>query len=304
MFDEAYILQWEEFMISYENFRLAVLNGSKGMTAQFWIIYINFMRMQSMAHTAIQQNDLEMYIHAWKSFLPFYFILNKTNYARYGSYYVHIMENMDTIYPGLRELIKDEGISVQAQNRHHIRTAIDQRGEQGINRDAKTTGGIKYFAGNSSSVLKWCLNRPNQAENTNALKQLSGLNSSTDSYKPLRPSRILKSEKQVSDVLHVLEEEYLNPFDLEIDQTHLYNLSSGVHVQDEWAKEIVSLKQKGEELCEQFKRERLTTSGKSFNGSTIPKNKIKLIQNTGKVVKINKNNKTKVLEVNRNIIGS
>ena len=77
-----------------------------------------------------------------------------------------------------------------------------------------------------------------------------------------------------------------------------------MHVQDEWAKEIVSLKQKGEELCEQFKRERLTTSEKSFNGSTIPKIKIKLFQNTGKVVEINKNNKTKVLEVNRNIIGS
>ena len=116
---------------------------------------------------------------------------------------------------------------------------------------------IKNFASNSSSVLKWCLNRPSQAENTNALKDLAGLRNKVYNYKPLRPSQILKSEERVSAVVRVLQDEYLNPFDLEVDATHLFNLSSGIHVQDDLAKEIVSIKEKGVKLSEHFKKRKI-----------------------------------------------
>ena len=77
-----------------------------------------------------------------------------------------------------------------------------------------------------------------------------------------------------------------------------------MHVQDDLAKDIVSIKEKGEELSNQCIKERLTTIEKSFNGSTISQNKTKLFKNTGKIVKVDKNNKTRVLEVNRNIMGA
>ena len=60
-------------------------------------------------------------------------------------------------------------MSVQAQESFPVRIAIDQRGEQTTNRDAKTSGGIKSFAADSSAILKWTLNRAEQAENTKAL---------------------------------------------------------------------------------------------------------------------------------------
>ena len=66
----------------YEVFRKEVENGSLGKTAQFWMIYLNLMRMQMLALTSIQENDLDMLICAWKSFLPLYFAMNKVNYAR------------------------------------------------------------------------------------------------------------------------------------------------------------------------------------------------------------------------------
>ena len=59
-------------------------------------------------------------------------------------------------------------MSVQAQDRHVVRTTIDQRGEQTINRDATTSGGIWAFASDNVAVLKWCLNRSEQAYNTKA----------------------------------------------------------------------------------------------------------------------------------------
>jgi len=50
------------------------------------------------------------------------------------------MLNLDSNYPGMRLYIAKGGFSVQAQSSHNVRTATDQRGEQSINRDAKTSG--------------------------------------------------------------------------------------------------------------------------------------------------------------------
>ena len=59
---------------------------------------------------------------------------------RYGSYYVSQMEHLKATMPGeYSELVKN-GLSIQAQNNYPLTTACDQRGEQTINRDAKTAG--------------------------------------------------------------------------------------------------------------------------------------------------------------------
>ena len=105
-------------------------------------------------------------------------------------------------------------MSIQAQDRHPVRTAIDQRGEQTMNQDAKTSGGVKAFATDRTSLLKWCLNRSQQAQNTRALNKVAGFGENTDLYKPLRPSQVIKSDEMVSNVQSELENEYINPFEV------------------------------------------------------------------------------------------
>ena len=48
--------------------------------------------------------------------------------------------NIDSKFPGMKDHLKLGGILVQAQTNHAIRTPTDQRGEQTINKDAKTAG--------------------------------------------------------------------------------------------------------------------------------------------------------------------
>ncbi len=67
-------------------------------------------------------------------------------------------------------------MSVQAQEKLPLRIAIDQRGEQTLNRDAKTTGGIKSFISDSNAILKWTLNRAEQAKCTENLLNLAQIN--------------------------------------------------------------------------------------------------------------------------------
>ena len=76
----------------YEDCRNSVRNGKLGKTATFWLTYLDLVRMQHVIHTSIQENDFEKRVLGWKYFIPFYFALNYFIYARYGSYYVQVLE--------------------------------------------------------------------------------------------------------------------------------------------------------------------------------------------------------------------
>ena len=95
-----------------------------------------------MIHLAVRENNFDLRLAAWKNWLPLHFASNQFTYARYGSYYVEVLANIETPYPGLKQLPQNTGLSVQAQEMYPFRVAIDQRGEQTINRDAKTTGKV------------------------------------------------------------------------------------------------------------------------------------------------------------------
>ena len=80
------------------------------------------------------------------------------NCARYCAYYAEVLLAIDTLYPGLEDILCLKGLSIQAKGRYPYRTTVDHRGKQTINRDGKTSGGVRNVASSSSSVLKWCLN--------------------------------------------------------------------------------------------------------------------------------------------------
>ena len=91
---------------------------------------------------------------------------------------------------------------------------------------------------NEKSVLKWCLNRSEQASNTRALLDLCGAGVFNDQYKPCRHSQIILSENLVGSAMNVLINECLNPFDESVDPNYLFNLSSREPVPNDLATNI------------------------------------------------------------------
>ena len=87
---------------------------------------------------------------------------------------------------GWKRYLKKRDITFRLGSFSH-RTSIDQRGEQTINKNAKTAGGIEKFASDPSGVLKWVLIHPEQARNTEKMIELAGLQSTCE-FKPLRRS--------------------------------------------------------------------------------------------------------------------
>ena len=115
------------FLSDFLNFKQKVRDGNYGKTAHFWLMYLDLYKHQQLAHLAIQGNNFDLRLASWKYLLPFYFSLDKQNYARYGAFYIKVLENIEIHYPGLKDLIKEKGISIQGQEHVKLRTATDQR---------------------------------------------------------------------------------------------------------------------------------------------------------------------------------
>ena len=65
--------EWRAMANKFENYRQEVRQGKKGKAAQFWIMYLDLMRVQHQIHTAIQTNDFDMRLNAWKRNAAFVF---------------------------------------------------------------------------------------------------------------------------------------------------------------------------------------------------------------------------------------
>ena len=59
-------------------------------------------------------------------------------------------------------------------------------------------------------------------------------------YKPMQPSRVLRPEMLVKDVIRTFEEEFINPFNVISGSTKAFVLSSGVPVADDVAISIIT----------------------------------------------------------------
>ncbi|KAG1673323.1 Multidrug resistance-associated protein 4 [Nymphon striatum] len=143
----------------------------------------------------------------------------------------------------------------------------------------------------------------NKQKNTDALLKLADLNLTDNTYKPLRPSQILKSKKLVSSVVRVLKEEYINPFDADLDKDALLNFSSGRPIPDDASSEILRIREIGEEQYDDFVKYRITSKDIGLH-EPISRNKVKLFGNFNRKIVIKKSSKEKSIESNRNILGT
>ena len=85
---------------------------------------------------------------------------------------------------------------MQAQDQYPLRTAFDQRGEQTLNREAKSAGGIGRFGGNIDFKI------------TAELKLFAQVNKSEEMYKTFRPHQIRKSENWTATLSQVISQDF------------------------------------------------------------------------------------------------
>ena len=94
-----------EFHLSFESFKQTIRDGKLVKTSQFWLLYLDKVHNQHIIHLVVQENSFDFRLAAWKNWSPVYFGTNQFNYARYDSYYIKVLANIETLYPGLKQLL-------------------------------------------------------------------------------------------------------------------------------------------------------------------------------------------------------
>ena len=127
----------EEFIAlcnKYNEFFDNALNGKIGKTAQYWTIYIFFInRMYRDLQRCVRTNDVSGYINVLPTVLDLVFALNRPNYARYGTLFLHQLQNAAT---ELTNILNGEAFSIRRTHKSFSRTAEDLSLEQSYNQDA------------------------------------------------------------------------------------------------------------------------------------------------------------------------
>ena len=118
------------FIEKYEEFKAEIRNGNYGKTAKLWVVYdMDVLSNIIQIYHAVKTDDFGLRLDGLKKALSFYFALNKQNFARYGTIYVHSLANIETTHPGCKKLLLNKGLPVQGQSRQKINVENKQSTE-------------------------------------------------------------------------------------------------------------------------------------------------------------------------------
>ena len=112
---------------------------------------------------------------------------------------------------------------------------------------------------NFKTILKSILNRPYQTKFLESLVKMSGSSrTTTNNRKLLCPSEIHKPIIMEENIIKVLENTFLNPFNNELDAGKLYNIVSGQLLHDSMKGSLLSCEKAGKQLMFEYV-ERMST---------------------------------------------
>ena len=61
----------DSFSNHYKSYENNIKNGDLKKIPRFWLMYMDLIKQQHLAHSAVQENNMEMLIHAWQLFVPY-----------------------------------------------------------------------------------------------------------------------------------------------------------------------------------------------------------------------------------------
>ncbi len=78
--------------------------SSVNSTMAFWLHYLEMVQVLLHFIRATRENDWALHLSAVRSMLPWFFVADRVNYARYGTIYWLEMISLETSHPGNTEI--------------------------------------------------------------------------------------------------------------------------------------------------------------------------------------------------------
>jgi hypothetical protein len=185
--NEAFQVWFQKYLA----FRQTVRDGECGMTAQWWMMYIDKAWAINGLYKSVKTNDMKLRLQCLDGMInQLFFSQNHPNYARYVTYHTYQMLNLEFSHPGAMAAIEDMGFSINRSKTSSSRNAVDITIEQTLNKDGKSSGGCVGFTLNAAAVQRWAVTRPVRAEYKAGLYNMVDL---------IKTNRSIHKVRQMSD---------------------------------------------------------------------------------------------------------
>ena len=229
------------------------LNGLLGKSAQYWTIYIFLInRVYRKLQRCVRTNDLRGYKDILPTVLDVFFGLNRPNYARYGTLFLH---QLQTACPELTSILESGAFSIRRTLKNYSRSAVDLSLEQSYNRDAASAvKGIVAFRNSESAVRRWALTRSQTTMAVTELRSICGLEYNENASAQVLDYRIRKDNEHMHQIALAIED-FDNPFACEFEVQPLMNLASGKSALANCSKYLLETLKRGKEARENFVEE-------------------------------------------------
>lgn len=247
------MFQLRDVLEHYDSYTRDTINGHHGCTAKFYLMYIRFMDFYLLFERAIRTCDTELYIYAAYKMCALFFIFNHQNYARWMTKYLDTFTNIEETHPGLLEDLEGGALSIRRTTKNFCRSPIDLTLEQTINANAgnKLTG-ITAFRNSLCAKQKWSETHIARTTiSTHLLESLGLIKTSENSDSEYHSKHFRKKVNQFKEEVC----KNINPFGDDLNQTKLFNISSGRAASKETTEFLLGVEIIGTKLMETFVKE-------------------------------------------------
>ena len=128
------------------------LRHSNGKLSKFWMLYVDMIEVLLGLIRATREGNWSMQLFSLRGIVPWCFTYDNINYARYLTEMFHLPEG----HPDAFKYISSGGLSVQLSNSNPFgRVPVDQTCEETVNKDTRTSEGMKGFSLKPNAVSKY-----------------------------------------------------------------------------------------------------------------------------------------------------
>lgn len=249
--DTTFVLDsYQELLKEYDEYFNDTLVGKHGKTPQFIAIYIHCIELYQLFERAMRTNDIDLFIYALHKMLPVFFSMNHHNYARWISRFSENLLNVNKTHPDVYKQLKNGALSVRRTAKNFSRNPVDLTIEQTINANAanKQTG-IIAVTNNLPARQRWAMTHAGRVEIINNLLEFIGLSSEDDCIE--NNTKTKKFNERVSCFRNLIVET-INPFDENLNSSHLVHLTTGKPSSTETSMFLLNMIPQGKQQMQNF----------------------------------------------------
>ena len=235
------------------DFRIKIESNSRDL-CKFWLSFLDMVNMLLFTLHATRSGNWDLLLECAREITIYALAYDNYNYARYLPASLGEMMALETTHPEVYKDFEEDQFAVQlSSNNPFGRIEADKTIETTINKDTKTPGDTTNFSTNPNAVHRWTISVSYRAAVRNCFQNFLGQNHKANQHQDLRPSRIEHGEHDVSTIIQIFLESFIDP----LSQNDLLCISNGVLATGEVRDDLLGAREKGKAAMGTFIETRL-----------------------------------------------